>query len=57
MPQDDVLRVLNDLPVHELANFNIPARLVYIGRDGEPRAIPIAFHWTGPQCVVCTPHM
>ena len=34
---------------------NIPARLAYIGRDGAPRAIPIAFHWTGTEFVVCTP--
>ena len=55
MPHDDVLQVLNDPLAQELLRSNIPARLAYIGRDGAPRAIPIAFHWTGQQFVICTP--
>ena len=55
MPQDDVLQVLNDPLAQELLHSNIPARLAYTGRDGAPRAIPIAFHWTGQEFVVCTP--
>ena len=55
MPQDDILSVLNDPLAQELLDSNIPARLAYTGRDGAPRAIPIAFHWTGMEFVVCTP--
>jgi len=55
MPQDDVLAVLNDPLAQELLSSNIPARLAYTGRDGAPRAIPIAFDWTGTELVVCTP--
>lgn len=55
MPQDDVLQVLNDPLAQELMNSNIPARLAYTGRNGAPRAIPIWFHWTGTQFVLCTP--
>ena len=55
MPHDDVLQVLNDPLAQELLRSNIPARLAYTGRDGAPRAILIAFHWTGQQFIVCTP--
>jgi hypothetical protein len=55
MPHNDVLQVLNDPLAQELLRSNIPARLAYTGRDGAPRAIPIAFHWDGTQFVVCTP--
>jgi len=30
------------------------ARLAYNGRDGFPRVIPVAFHWTGGRIVVST---
>jgi hypothetical protein len=30
------------------------ARLAYTGPDGFPRVIPIGFHWTGEQIIVCT---
>ena len=29
-------------------------RLAYTGPDGFPRVIPIGFHWTGDNIVVCT---
>ncbi|MGI8968205.1 MAG: pyridoxamine 5'-phosphate oxidase family protein [Chloroflexota bacterium] len=32
----------------------ILARLAYIGNDGSPRVIPLGFHWTGREIVVCT---
>jgi hypothetical protein len=31
-----------------------PARLAYTGLDGGPRVVPVGFHWTGEQIVVCT---
>src|SRR5215212_1384869 len=55
MPYDDVIQVLNDPLAQELLHSNIPARLAYTGRDGAPRAIPIAFDWTGTEFVICTP--
>jgi len=55
MQHHDVLQVLNDPLAQELLRSNIPARLAYTGRDGAPRAIPIAFHWNREQFVVCTP--
>ena len=55
MLHDDVLQVLKDPLAQELLCSDIPARLAYTGRDGAPRAIPIAFHWNGEQFVVCTP--
>src|SRR5215213_5590711 len=55
MQQDDVSQVLNDPLAQELLDSNIPARLAYTGRDGAPRAIPIAFDWTGTEFVICTP--
>ncbi len=55
MPHDDVFQILNDPLAQELLRSNIPARLAYTGRDGAPRAIPIAFHWTGQEFVICTP--
>lgn len=38
----------------ELLGSSIPARLSYIGVDGDPRVIPIAFLWNGSQVIVCT---
>jgi hypothetical protein len=57
MPCEDVIQVLNDSLAQELLHSNIPARLTYTGRAGAPRAIPIAFDWTGTEFVICTlPH-
>jgi hypothetical protein len=55
MQHDEVMQVLNDPLAQELMHSAIPARLAYTGRDGAPRAIPIAFHWDGQHVVVCTP--
>jgi hypothetical protein len=38
-----------DLLAHETL-----LRLAYTGPDGFPRVIPIGFHWTGDNIVVCT---
>jgi len=37
-----------------LVGSSIPARLAYVGLDGRPRVIPIAFLWTGEHVVVYT---
>jgi Pyridoxamine 5'-phosphate oxidase len=53
----EVSRVMLDPVARELLDSPIPARLAYTGRDGFPRAIPIAYHWDGEAFVVCTvPH-
>ncbi len=38
----------------ELLFSDIPARLSYIGVDGDPRVVPTAFWWTGETIVVAT---
>jgi len=38
----------------ELLGSSIPARLAYVGVDGAPRVIPIAFLWTGEHVVMAT---
>ncbi len=45
---------LLDLPVaQQLLQSTIPARLAYIGRDGTPRVVPMQFHWTGQEVILC----
>ena len=55
MQHEKILEVLNRPLARQMLASNIPARLAYTGRDGAPRAIPIAFHWDGSRFVVCTP--
>jgi hypothetical protein len=55
MQRAQVRQVLNEPLAQELLHSSIPARVAYTGRDGAPRAIPIAFHWDGERFVVCTP--
>jgi hypothetical protein len=38
----------------ELLASGIPARLAYVGTDGAPRVVPIAFLWDGSQILVFT---
>jgi nitroimidazol reductase NimA-like FMN-containing flavoprotein (pyridoxamine 5'-phosphate oxidase superfamily) len=48
---------VNDLdkPIaRDLLNSSIPARFSYVGLDGDPRVVPVAFLWTGAEIVVCT---
>ena len=43
------------LPIaQELLFSDIPARLSYIGVDGDPRVIPTGFWWTGQTIVIAT---
>jgi hypothetical protein len=32
----------------------IPARFAYVGIDGDPRVVPIGFHWNGTQILLFT---
>lgn len=54
MPRDDLDVELGTAGARELLRSAPLARLAYQGPDGFPRAIPIAFHWTGTHIVVCT---
>jgi hypothetical protein len=54
MQRDKVMHVLNDPLAQELIGSNIPARVAYTSVDGSPRVVPLAFHWTGEQFVICT---
>jgi hypothetical protein len=38
----------------ELLFSDIPARLSYVGLDGDPRVVPIAFWWDGASIVLAT---
>jgi hypothetical protein len=45
---------LLDHPVaRELLQARIPARVAYVALDGTPRVVPMQFHWTGEEVVVC----
>lgn len=54
MQPSEVTEVLNRPISQELLGSSIPARLAYLGVDGEPRVIPIGFLWTGEDVVVGT---
>jgi hypothetical protein len=54
MNRNDVTEVLSKPISQELLGSTIPARLAYTGLDGDPRVVPVAFHWNGAQLVVCT---
>lgn len=38
----------------ELLGSRIPARVGYLTRAGEPRVVPLWFHWDGTELVVAT---
>jgi nitroimidazol reductase NimA-like FMN-containing flavoprotein (pyridoxamine 5'-phosphate oxidase superfamily) len=52
--RNDVAEVLSEPISQELLGSSIPARLAYTGVDGDPRVVPVAFHWNGAQFVVCS---
>jgi hypothetical protein len=54
MRHQDIAAVLAKPISRELLSSSIPARLAYVGVDGEPRAIPIAFLWDGEHVVMAT---
>jgi hypothetical protein len=54
MERQDIDEELATTGAHELLTSASMARLAYIGKDGAPRVIPIAFFWTGDQVVVST---
>jgi hypothetical protein len=52
MDRNDVTEVLSKPISQELLGSSIPARLAYTALDGDPRVIPIGFHWNGAQLLV-----
>lgn len=54
MERDEVIEVMGKPISRELLGSSIPARLAYIGVDGAPRVVPVAFLWDGARIVVCT---
>jgi hypothetical protein len=54
MDRSEVIEVLDKPISRELLASSIPARLAYTGVDGDPRVVPIAFHWTGERLLVFT---
>ncbi|KAA1399408.1 pyridoxamine 5'-phosphate oxidase family protein [Aeromicrobium ginsengisoli] len=53
MNRNDVFDVLNKPYSQELLARDV-TRLAYVGKDGTPRAIPIAFAWNGSTIVMST---
>ena len=47
------LRLLEHPVARQLLQATIPARLAYIALDGTPRVVPMQFHWTGEDVVLC----
>jgi Pyridoxamine 5'-phosphate oxidase len=54
MDRNDVTEVLRTPISQELLGSSIPARLAYTALDGDPRVIPIGFHWNGARLLVFT---
>lgn len=53
MNKDDVAEVMTK-PIAQqlLLNSPIPARLAYVGVDGDPRVVPVGFLWDGEKVSV-----
>jgi Pyridoxamine 5'-phosphate oxidase len=49
------LNLLQDPVAQELLQSRLPARLAYNWLDNSPRVVPIWFHWTGAEVVMCSP--
>jgi hypothetical protein len=54
MDATTVRTTLAEPVARELLFSDIPARLSYVGLDGDPRVVPVAFWWTGEEVVIAT---
>jgi hypothetical protein len=54
MKHEEIAAVFAKPISQEPLRSSIPARLAYVGVDGEPRVIPIGFLWTGQHVLVHT---
>jgi hypothetical protein len=49
---DEIVETMNTDPfVQQLLQASIPARLAYIGLDGNPRVVPVSYLWDGAAFV------
>jgi len=53
LPQGDV-GLLESETAQRLLASKLPARIAYTGLDGNPRAVPIWFTWTGDELVMAS---
>jgi hypothetical protein len=53
MQRSEIAEVLNRPLSQELLARDL-TRLAYVGKDGTPRNVPIAFTWNGSEVVMCT---
>ncbi|TCO44542.1 pyridoxamine 5'-phosphate oxidase [Kribbella antiqua] len=54
MTREEIAAVLAKPYAQQLLNGPEPARLAYVGLDGDPRAIPIGFWTSGEQILMAT---
>jgi hypothetical protein len=54
MQQQEVADVMGKQISLDLLASAIPARFAYVGIDGDPRVVPIGFHWNGTQILLFT---
>ena len=54
MKQEDVDEVMSKPISQELLGGPIPARLAYVGIDGDPRVVPIGYVWDGSAILMFT---
>lgn len=54
MNTEQVAAVMDKPISSELLGSSIPARLAYVGMDGDPRVVPVGFFWDGEALSVYT---
>jgi hypothetical protein len=54
MQQQEIADVMGKPISQDLLASGIPARFAYVGIDGDPRVVPIGFHWNGSQILLFT---
>ena len=56
MKYQEIVEIMNTDPfVQQLLQAPIPARLAYIGLDGNPRVVPVSYLWDGENFVFASP--
>ena len=54
MQQQEIADMMGKPISQDLLASGIPARFAYVGIDGDPRVVPIGFHWNGSQILLFT---
>ena len=54
MNKQEIAEILAKPYSQDLLSGKIPARFAYIGLDGDPRVVPIGFHWDGETLQIFT---